>query len=109
MQTIKSQENTILLLVEVQFLPHSSTRTFNLIQQLRNHIFSPQHHFVARGNVTKELSPFQQFSLFDLSNIQHYTNLQDYFTNTWNQTHPYISSCPVQQNQVQFDSDSNVE
>ena len=108
-QAIKSQENTILLLIEVQFLPHSSTRTFNLIQQLCNHIFSPQHHFVAWDNVTNELSPFQQFSLFHLSNIQHYTNLQDYFTDTWNQTHLHISSCPVQQNQVQFDSDSDVE
>ncbi|CAF4548251.1 unnamed protein product [Rotaria sp. Silwood2] len=98
-QAIHNQDQTTILLIEVQFLPHPSTYTFSLIQRLCYNIFSPQHHIVSWGEISQELLPFQQFTLFDLSQIRHPLNLQRYFTNEWNRTHPHISSCKTQQRQ----------
>ena len=81
-----------------------------MAQQFCYHIFSPPHHIVAWSNVMRELLPFQQFSLFDLSNVQLPLNLQQYFTKQWNDTHPYLSPCLTQKSHVSidFDSDPNV-
>ncbi|CAF4906418.1 unnamed protein product [Rotaria sp. Silwood1] len=108
-EAIHSETSTTVLLIEAQFLPFSLSPTHQLIQQLCQHIFSPQHYIVGWGNVLQELSHFQPFALFDINQIQQHINLQAYFTNNWNQTHPHLPSCPTQQHQSQIiiDSDSD--
>ncbi|CAF4291241.1 unnamed protein product [Rotaria sp. Silwood2] len=108
-QAIHNQDQTTILLIELQFLPHSSTYTFSLIQRLCYHIFSPQHHIVSWGEISQELLSFQQFALFDLSQIRHPLNLQRYFTNEWNNTHPHISSCHTQQRPSRPDLDPHID
>ncbi|CAF3246242.1 unnamed protein product [Rotaria sp. Silwood2] len=112
-EAIHSETSTTVLLIETQFLPFPLSPTHHLIQQLCQHIFSPQHHIVSWGNVLQELSHFKSFTLFDIHQIQQPINLQAYFTDNWNQTHPHLSSCPIQQHRfpitIDSDSDSDVD
>ncbi|CAF1318553.1 unnamed protein product [Rotaria sordida] len=106
-EAIHSETSTTVLLIEAQFLPFPLSPTHHLIQQLCQHIFSPHHYIVGWGNVRQELSHFLPFGLFAIHQLQQHINLQAYFTDTWNHTHPHLTSCPTQQHQFQIDIDSD--
>ncbi|CAF2676753.1 unnamed protein product [Rotaria sp. Silwood2] len=91
------------------FIHHltSSSTIISTLEQTRD--VTVYHYIVAWGDVFHELSSFQQCALLGSSHIQRPLNLQDYFTNQWNRTYPHLSSCPTQQHQVQFDTDSEVD
>ncbi|CAF1187952.1 unnamed protein product [Rotaria sordida] len=59
--------------------------------------------------IPKKLSSFQQFALFNLSQIRHPLNLQQYFTNEWNRNHPHLSPRNTQQRHIYLDPDPNLE
>ncbi len=88
-QAVHHETLSTIIIIETQFLPVSSTPTFALTQQLSN------------------LSTFRDFSLFDLSQVTHTLNLQRYFTNHWNETHPHSPSCALQSQPIYADSDSD--
>ena len=48
---------------------------------------------MAWGDVIRELHPFQQFDLFDISQIVHTFNIREFFTSHWNKQHPHTSEC----------------
>ena len=75
-QAIHNEHLAIVLLIEVQHLPHPSTSLFQAIQQLCSIIFSVKNTIMAWGDVIKELDPFQQFNLFDISQIIYKFNIQ---------------------------------
>jgi hypothetical protein len=62
---------------------------------------------MAWGDVKKELLSFDQFHLFDLSKITNTLNLQQFFTNHWNETHPHTSECLVRHQPSVAEPDSD--
>jgi hypothetical protein len=92
-QAIHDEQYSTILIFEMQHLPHSSTCLFHLIKQLCQMIFSSNNKLMAWGDVVKELRPFEQFNLFDLSQVTDPINLQNFFTNEWNKTHPHTTEC----------------
>jgi hypothetical protein len=92
-QAIHDENYSTIFIIESQHLPHSSTPLFHLIQTLCGMIFSSINKIMAWGDVQKELRPFEQFNLFDISQVINTVNLQQYFTNHWNKTHPHTPQC----------------
>jgi hypothetical protein len=62
---------------------------------------------MAWGDVKKELLSFDQFHIFDLSKITNTLNLQQFFTNHWNETHPHTSECLVRHQTSVAEPDSD--
>ncbi|CAF3653793.1 unnamed protein product [Rotaria socialis] len=102
-QAIRDEELSVVILVEVQHLPHRSTPLFQKIQQLCHTIFSRHNKIMAWGDVISELRLFASFSLFDLSHITNHLNLQTNFTNEWNKAHPHTFECMNRYQSVQDD------
>ena len=48
---------------------------------------------MAWGDVIKQLDPFQQFALFDISRIIHAFNIEGFFTSQWNKQHQHTPEC----------------
>ena len=92
-QAIHDEHQATVSLFEVQHLPPSSSELFSHIRNLCHAIFSLNNCFLAWGNVKVELQSFLQFDLFDISNIFHVINLQQRFTNRWNEQHPHSQEC----------------
>lgn len=92
-QAIHDEHYSTVIIIEVQHLPHPSTSLFRSIQKLCRTIFSSSNKIMTWGDVRKELNPFEQFDLFDLSEVIHTVNLQKYFTREWNRTHPHTEDC----------------
>ena len=92
-QAIHREEYSTILLVEVQHLPNPSTSLFKSIQRLCQTIFSSTNKIIVWGDVHTELRPFNQFDLFDISQLINTLNLQEHFTRQWNLSHPHTSEC----------------
>ena len=92
-QAIHREDYSTILLIEVQHLPNPSTSLFKSIQRLCRTIFSCMNKIMAWGEVRNELRPFDQFELFDISQVTNTLNLQEYFTRQWNLSHPHSSEC----------------
>ena len=94
-QAIHDETYSTIILIEVQHLPPVSSSLFSLIQKLCRMIFSSSNKLLAWGNIQKELRPFKDFNLFDLSQVTNTLDLQQCFTNQWNNTHPHTPDCPA--------------
>ena len=92
-QAIYNNIFSTVFVIETQHLPHQTTSLFHLIQQLCQAIFSPSNRIMAWGDISQELKPFEQFNLFDISKITNTLNVQEFFTQHWNRTHPYTDDC----------------
>lgn len=92
-QAIHDEKFSSVFLIEVQYLPHSSTSLFQLIRTLCTMIFSSVNIIMAWGEVVDELRPFERFNLFDLSQVINKINLQERFKEYWNSRHPHTSEC----------------
>ena len=92
-QAIHHENYSTVFLLEMQHLPHRSSSLFLLIQQLCQIIFSPTNRLITWGSVAEKLLPFQQFGLLATSQLPNTLNLQKYFTDQWNDTHPHTSEC----------------
>ena len=92
-QAMHEENYSTVLLIEIQHLPYTSNSLFSSIQRLCQLIFSSSNKIMAWGDVLKELRPFEQFNLFDLSEVTNVLNLQGYFTREWNRTHPHTVDC----------------
>lgn len=92
-QAIYEQQWSTVLIIEVQHLPHRSSRLFHLIQTLCNQIFSSTNTIIGWGNVKNEFRAFEQFQLFNLNQLVNSIDLQTHFTNYWNQMHPHTTKC----------------
>ncbi|CAF3328907.1 unnamed protein product [Rotaria sp. Silwood2] len=92
-QAIHDENYSTVIIIEVQHLPPASSSLFHSIQQLCRMIFSSNNKLMAWGDVEKELGPFEDFNLFDLSQVTNTFDLQKYFTKLWNQMHPHTSDC----------------
>ncbi|CAF1297763.1 unnamed protein product [Didymodactylos carnosus] len=103
-QCIENEHKAVVLIIEIQHLPHHSTIEFKLIHQLCDHIFSKHSTIMTWGNLMNELSPFTSTRLFDLSNVTNPINLQTFFTNFWNQRHPHILQCSHQKQEINASS-----
>ncbi|CAF1332636.1 unnamed protein product [Didymodactylos carnosus] len=103
-QCIENEHKAVVLIIEIQHLPHHSTIEFKFIHQLCDHIFSKHSTIMTWGNLMNELSPFTSTRLFDLSNVTNPINLQTFFTNFWNQRHPHILQCSHQKQEINASS-----
>ncbi|CAF1336291.1 unnamed protein product [Rotaria sordida] len=92
-QAIHDENCSTVIIIEVQHLPPASSSLFHSIQQLCQMIFSSSNKIMAWGDVKKELGPFEDFNLFDLSQVSNTLDLQKYFTKLWNETHPHTPDC----------------
>ena len=92
-QAIHDEIYSTVIVIEVQHLPHSSTLLFRSIQELCRTIFSSTNKIMAWGEVKNELLSFEQFNLFDISQITNTFNLQKSFAYQWNKTHPHTNEC----------------
>ncbi len=92
-QAIHDEHSSTIFIIELQHLPHYTTPLFRLIQTLCHQIFSSTNTIMAWGDILKELRPFEQFNLFDLSEITKTVNLQTKFSRYWNVTHPHTQEC----------------
>lgn len=92
-QAIHHANSSTILLIEVQYLPPSSTSLHNSIHRLCRMIFSPSNTIIAWGDVDKKLLPFSKFDLFDPFHINNAINLQTLFKQHWNSTHPHTNAC----------------
>ncbi|CAF0988794.1 unnamed protein product [Rotaria magnacalcarata] len=92
-QAIHDAHWATIIIIEVQHLPYTSTSLFNSIRQICRMIFSPLNKLITWGDLVKKLHPFQQFNLFDISQVTNTFNLQDYFAQQWNTAHPHTADC----------------
>ncbi|CAM4785809.1 unnamed protein product [Rotaria magnacalcarata] len=104
-QAIHNEESATVLLLEVQHLPDRNTTLFRAIQQLCQIIFSVNNTIMAWGDIIRELYPFQQFDLFDISHVIHVFNIQQWFTSEWNKKHPHTSECVARHQPTADDTD----
>ena len=81
---------SILLIIEMMYLPKQNEPTFGKIKQLLKIIFSNNHTIYLWGPIEKELKHFYKFELFDKSDINciKERNIQDEFTSYYNQNYP---------------------
>ena len=93
MQAIHHENYSTVFVIDVQHLPHHSSSLFLLIRQLCRIIFSPSNQLIIWGKVIEQLFPFEQFSLFDSSHLTNILNLQQSFTDQWNDNHPHTADC----------------
>ncbi|CAF0843481.1 unnamed protein product [Adineta ricciae] len=77
-------EQVVVLLVEVRFLPTITSQRFLDLQKLFQHIFCDGNHIFCWGDPLEELKPLLQFSLFSLPNIEHSHNVQGVFSSWFN-------------------------
>ena len=80
---------------------------FHSIQRLCRIIFSSLNKIIAWGDVHKELDPFKQFELFDISQVNNVLNLQEYLTRQWNLSHPHTNQCISHHQSVVEESSSD--
>ena len=92
-QAIHNEELATVILIEVQHLPAQSTSLFHQIQQLCHLIFTPNNKIMAWGDVISELHRFEQFQLFNTSNIVDPVDIQQIFLQQWNEQHPHTTEC----------------
>ncbi|CAM4850358.1 unnamed protein product [Rotaria magnacalcarata] len=62
---IKQNLSSIIIIIEVQYLPSSTSPLFRKIQQLCSIIFTSQNYIYSWGSALQELSKFQPFQLFN--------------------------------------------
>ena len=62
---------------------------------------------MAWGDVRKELHPFQQFDLFNISQVVHTFNIQEFFTSQWNKQHPHTPECVARRQSLDEDTDTD--
>ena len=83
---------SILLIIDMMYLPKQNEPTFGKIKQLLKIIFSNNHTIYLWGPIEKELKHFYKFELFDKSDINctciKERNIQDEFTSYYNQNYP---------------------
>ncbi|CAF1402909.1 unnamed protein product [Rotaria sordida] len=89
-QFIHENDPSIILLIEVFYLPPENSFTFNKIKQLCKIIFSPNHIINSWGDPKKELKKFLRFKLFDADDIDFIIpkNTQNIFKGWFNRTYP---------------------
>ena len=92
-QAIHDENYSTIIIIEIQHLPPRNTSLFRLIQQLCSVIFSSDNKLMAWGDVYKELHSFEDFNLFNLSQVTNTFDLQKFFTTYWNKTHPHTPEC----------------
>ena len=92
-QMIIQHHRSIVLIIEMHHLPREHDRTFLLIKELIQIIFSPEKTIYIFGEET-ELLPFTKFQLFTKEQIDSMApvNLQNEFKRYWQQQHPHTSS-----------------
>ncbi|CAF3295981.1 unnamed protein product [Rotaria sp. Silwood2] len=74
-----------MLLVEVQFLPATSSPTFFKIQQLFQSIFCNDSHLFTWGDIRKELNPFTIYDIFSMPIYSYLHQVQVQFKPWFNQ------------------------
>ncbi|CAF1243897.1 unnamed protein product [Rotaria sordida] len=71
---------SIIIIIEVQYLPSITTPLFKKIQQLCIIIFTSNNHIYSWGSASQELGKFNSFNLFNTNiKIQEY-NIQDEYS-----------------------------
>ncbi|CAF2136421.1 unnamed protein product [Rotaria magnacalcarata] len=93
---------SILLIIEMMYLPKQHEPAFIKIKQLLKIIFSNNHTIYLWGGIHKELKHFYRFGLFDENDINSVKerNIQDEFKCYLNQTYPLSPDIKLKTNET---------
>ena len=105
-QAIHHENYSTVFLVEIQHLPPRSSSLFLLIQELCQIIFSPANRLISWGNIDEKLLLFQQLGILPPFPLTNTFNLQQYFTEQWDHTHPHSSECSARHQSMTDESSS---
>ncbi|CAM2728647.1 unnamed protein product [Rotaria socialis] len=72
------------VIVEPRFLPTITSNLRYSFQKFFQQIFRNDTHIFCWGDPVNELTPFLEFSLFSISNVQHFHNVQLIFASWFN-------------------------
>ena len=78
-------ETSLVIILEIQFLPDRASFLFHQIQQIFDHMFRADAHLYAWGCLLKELTPFLEFQLFSFPLLSFVQNTQVEFAPWFNE------------------------
>ena len=91
------RQRSVILLVEVNHLPHQSSALFWLIQSLFKVILRPSNRILSWGEGASELSAFVPCGLFSTTMVDqtYVIDVQDCFKEGYNKRYPHTCGLPV--------------
>ncbi|CAF4663083.1 unnamed protein product, partial [Rotaria sp. Silwood2] len=91
-QFIHSIHESILVLIEMSYLPNQDSLLFNKIKELCSIIFHDENTKTTCGPFENEFKNFYSYGLFERGKVKNAINLQDHFSDWYNKsasiTHP---------------------